>query len=142
MFRFIEKIQMNEEFDKKSAWDFIGENGAEFKKFHTYKMSLREKLFKADENTLIVTENHHWKKLQQSSELFRNYSYLTPFSFILDQTQPYLLAITYKNEINPALHISEEYIEHLSYAYSSVSKLWKKRIKRLEKIQVKFEENA
>ncbi len=142
MFRFIDKIQMNEEYDKKSSWDFIGENGEEFKKFHAYKMSLRELLFKADEKALIVAENHHWKKLQKSSELFRNYSYQTPFSFILDQTQPYLLAITYKNEINPALHISEEYIEHLSYEYSSISKLWKKRIKKLENIQKQIEENA
>jgi len=57
---------------------------------------------------------------------------MSPFSFLLDQTQPWLIAIAYEKEGSAALHISEEFVERLAFVHPSVERLWKSRKRRLD----------
>ena len=149
MLRLISKIEVHKMREEKlDVFDFLDGKGGidgsmeDIYAFHEWKAKLRELLFKVGEAELSVTGNQHWEKLKKESKIFEAQSYLTPFSFILDQTQPWLLADKYKKEAWAALYISEEFIEMVAFKYPKVERLWKKRQKWLEQVAKDFEQKA
>lgn len=142
MFLLVSKIQGLELRQDGDLLEFMDENKADLKKFHEWRVKLRELLFKVGESELNIEKNQHWEKLKKESKVFAVQSYLTPFSFILDQTQPWLIAVVHQNEAWAALHISDEFIERVAFKYPRVERLWKRRQKRLEKVAEVMEQNA
>jgi hypothetical protein len=114
------------------TFEFIADQKDDFKKFHEWRAKLRELLFKVGEAELYVEDNQHWEKLKKENKLFKGQSYLSPFSFILDQTQPFLLANTHESAAWVSLHISEEILETVAFKHPKLKRLWKKRQKKLE----------
>ena len=94
------------------------------------------------EDELYVADNQHWEKLRKESKVFEAQSYLTPFSFILDQTQPWLIAVVHQNEAWAALHISDEFIERVAFKHPKVERLWKDRQKRIDQVAKDIEQNT
>jgi hypothetical protein len=142
MFLLVTKIQSHELSKDGQIFEFLDENKEDLKKFHEWRARLRELLFKVGESELNIEENQHWEKLKKESKVFEVQSYLTPFSFILDQTQPWLIAVVHQDEAWAALHISDEFIERVAFKHPKVERLWKRRQKRLEKVLEEMEQNA
>lgn len=142
MFLLVTKIQGHEMRQDGQIFEFLDENKEDLKKFHEWRATLRELLFKVGEEELYIADNQHWEKLKKESKIFEAQSYLTPFSFILDQTQPWLVAVVHQNEAWAALHISDEFIERVAFKHPKVERLWKKRQKRLEQVAKNIEQNA
>lgn len=142
MFLLVTKIQGHELSKEKDIFEFLDENKDDLKRFHEWRAKLRELLFKVGESELNIENNQHWEKLKKESKVFEVQSYLTPFSFILDQTQPWLIAVVHQDEAWAALHISDEFIERVAFKYPKIERLWKRRQKRLEKVAEVIEQNA
>lgn len=132
IFLLVTKIHGHELQKQKDIFKFMDENKEDLKKFHIWRAKLRELLFKVGEKNLYIADNLHWEKLKKESTVLETQSYLTPFSFILDQTQPWLIAVAHQNEAWTALHISDEFIERAAFKYPRVEKLWKRRRQYLE----------
>ena len=139
MFRLVTKIQSHEMKNDGQIFEFLDGNKEALKSFHEWRAKLRELLFKVDESELLIADNQHWEKLKKESKVFKVQSYSTPFSFILDQTQPWLVAVTHQKEAWAALHISDEFIERLAFKHPKVERLWKRRQKRLDCVASDFE---
>ena len=142
MFLLVTKIQVHDMSKDGDIFDFIKENREDIKSFHDWRAKLRELLFKVGECELAISDNQHWEKLKKESKIFEAQSYLTPFSFILDQTQPWLIAVVHQDEAWAALHISDEFIERVAFKHSNIERLWKQRIKKSNEIAKEVEENA
>jgi len=142
MFILVTKIQGHEMRQDGQIFEFKDANKEDLKKFHEWRSKLRELLFKVGEEELYIADNQHWEKLKKESKIFEAQPYLTPFSFILDQTQPWLIALVHQNEAWAALHISDEFIERIAFKHPKVERLWKKRQKDLEQVAKNIEQNA
>ena len=142
MFLLVTKIQSHEMKGDGQIFEFFDNNKETIKAFHEWRAKLRELLFKVGESELSVADNQHWEKLKKKSKVFKVQSYSTPFSFILDQTQPWLVAVIHQEEAWAALHISDEFIERVAFKYPNVERLWKRRQTKLDRIASDFEQNA
>lgn len=129
MFRFIEKIQMHE-MRNGGFLEFMEKNEKEIIAFHNWVSRLRGLLFKIEERELYIAPNKYWEKLKKNSKALDVPFYLTPFSFVLDQSW---LVIASKGEVLSALQISYGLIERLAGKYSDVERLWNNKNTNLEK---------
>ncbi len=105
MFMLVTRIQANGIWRDEDMFDFIEANRSELKKFHEWRDRLRELLFKTGETQLCIGTNQHWEKLKEETQHSSVKAYMSPFSFLLDQTQPWLIAVAYEKEGWAALHI-------------------------------------
>ena len=132
MVMLVTRIQANELRRDEDMFDFIDANQSELRKFHEWRDHLRELLFKTGEKELCIGTNQQWERLKEGASHPSFKAYMSPFSFLLDQTQPWLIAIAYEKEGSAALHISEEFVERLAFVHPRVERLWKSRKRRLD----------
>lgn len=142
MFLLVTKIQAHEMKKDGDVFKFLNENREAIRSFHEWRAKLRELLFKVGESELAVADNQHWEKLKKESKILQAQPYLTPFSFILDQTQPWLIAVIHQESAWAALHISDEFIERVAFRYPNVERLWKRRQRKFKKIAEERDEDA
>jgi hypothetical protein len=115
-----------EQIARGDAGFFVQGLPKEIPKWHSYRDSLKEKLYHARENALIVQPVASWERLRKKSKYIGEGEYLTPFSFILDFVNPIHMVVNYGDELWEASFISHEFIDLLSYRYKQVKQAWRK----------------
>jgi len=98
----------------------------EIKEWHKRKDQLKELLFKAVEEKLIIQVIPDWERLKLDNKYIKEGGYSTPFSYMLDFTNPVSMVNLHGDGLWIAMHISFEYCDYLSYKYPDVKKVWKK----------------
>lgn len=90
------------------------------REWHSRRALLKELLFLAQENNLIVQSIPNWERLLNRSAYIKEGGYRTPFSFILDFVNPIAMVNLHRDDLWDAFGISGEFIEYLSYKYKDV----------------------
>ena len=118
LFLFITKVDaylLHEEKTKSGKFD---ELMPEIKKYHEYRKNLRELLHQVKEKNLIVSKIANWDEMKRKHPIFEERQYETPFSFLLDFKNPIAFLNLHGKEAWEAMHVSNEFIEYLTYEHS------------------------
>ncbi len=91
--------------------------------WHKRRGMLRELLFITGETNLVVQNFMSWEQLKAEDPYLSEWDYETPFSFILDFINPIAMVNLHGSAVWKASFISEEYIEGLSWKFSSIKAL-------------------
>jgi hypothetical protein len=105
-------------------FDNIKEEKDSFVKYHALRSEIRELLFLIEEQSLVVAKIPSWNKLFDEIEIMQINQYKTPFSFLVDFSNPIYAVNNYDDALWASLHISSEYIEYLTYNYPFLKKYW------------------
>jgi hypothetical protein len=120
---FINEIDAYLLRDNKNFMENFDRMLPSIQKYHEQRARLREMLFTIGEVNLAITKNHNWEELKTEYDIFKNRNYQTPFSFLLDFRNPISAINGNGKELWAALHISDEFIEYLSYKHRGIKKL-------------------
>ena len=122
LFLFITKVDaylLHEEKTKNGKFD---ELLPEIKKYHEYRKNLRELLHQVKEKHLIVSKIPNWDEMKRKYQIFEDREYETPFSFLLDFQNPIAFVNLHGKEAWEAMHVSNEFIEYLTYEHNYIKR--------------------
>jgi len=106
--------------------DFLEDDTPEeIPQWHRRRDELKEMMFRATEQSLIVQRIPDWERLRRKSPYIADGGYLTPFSFMLDFVNPYSMVLRHGDELWAASNISHEFIDFLSFKYEEVKQVWR-----------------
>jgi hypothetical protein len=94
---------------------------SKIKEWHQRREVLRELLYLASEENLIMKDVPDWQRLKRQEQYIEEGDYKTPFSFILDFGNPVAMINLHGGAVWSAWHISQEFIENLSWQYPSLN---------------------
>lgn len=94
------------------------------KEWHARRDKLKELIFLANEDALVVQKIPDWERLKASSRYISEGGYKTPFSFMLDFINPYAMIHHHGVDLWPASFISQEFLDYLSFKYKEVKGVW------------------
>lgn len=102
-----------------------GRHDSMLEEWHSRRDRLKELLYLAKEESLIVQKIPDWERLKAGSKYLSEGEYKTPFSFMLDFVNPYAMVYHHGDELWPASFISQEYIDYLSFKYKEIKQIWR-----------------
>ncbi len=91
--------------------------------WHRYRRILRELLYLCGEDNLILQKVPDWELLKRQEQYIEEGNYKTPFSFILNFVNPISMIHLQGNAVWAAWHITDEYIEILSWHYPKIKEI-------------------
>jgi hypothetical protein len=118
LFIFINKIDVYLAHEKKTKMGKFDEVTSEVKKYHSHRKKLRELLHVIKEENLVVSRIPNWEEMKGKYEIIEERGYETPFSFLLDFQNPIAFVNHHGKEAWEAMHVSNEFIEHLVYEHN------------------------
>jgi hypothetical protein len=118
---FIEVDTSIRDLEKK---DWLSEERtSKVREWHRRRGVLRELLYLAGEDNLILQDVPDWQRLKRQEQYSEEGNYKTPFSFILDFVNPMAMINLHGNTVWAAWHISKEFIEVLSWQYPKIKEI-------------------
>ena len=118
LFIFINKIEVYLAHEQKTNMGKFDELTPEVKKYHSHRKKLRELLHAIREENLVVSRIPNWEEMKGKYKIIEERGYETPFSFLLDFQNPIAFVNLHGKEAWEAMHVSNEYIEHLFYEHN------------------------
>ena len=91
------------------------------------RRKVRELVFLIGEDNLIIKKIPDWEKLVKENECLSDDQYKSPFSFMTEFNNPVYAVNKFGKPLWDALHISEEFIEYLTYRHQFLKKYWIKK---------------
>jgi len=118
LFIFINKIEAYLTHEKKTKMGKFDELTSDVKKYHSHRKNLRELLHVVKEGNLIVSRIPNWEEMKGKYAILEERDYETPFSFLLDFQNPIAFVNHHGKEAWEAMHVSNEFIEHLIHEHN------------------------